>query len=236
MHNVSKLVHALTSLSTPDNRMRTERYYKTDPGEYASHDIFLGVPNVKVREISQAYSDLKFEPLSQLFESKYHEVRLATIFILVNQYQRTKDNQTRETLYQFYLQHLDCVNNWDLVDLSADKIIGSYLLDKPNKRKILYRLAKSKNLWHRRVSIIATWAFIRKQHFSDTLLLCELLLADQEDLIHKACGWMLREVGKRDQALLEAFLKQHIRKIPRTTLRYAIEKFNESKRHFFLSL
>ena len=156
---------------------------------------------------------------------------MTALFILIKQYEKA-DERKKKTIFDFYLKNTKNINNWDLVDLSAPKIIGDYLLEKP--RNVLYRLVKSKNLWKRRIAILSTFAFIKNNEFDDTLKISEMLLSDKHDLIHKAVGWMLREVGKRDQKTEEKFLKKHYLRMPRTMLRYSIEKFDEKKRKFYL--
>lgn len=205
----------------------SQRFFKTGKGEYAEGDIFLGVIVPEIREIAKKYKDIKLADIESLLHSKIHEERLTALLILVDKYKTTP-----EVVYNLYLENTKYVNNWDLVDLSADKIAGEYLFDKP--RTILDELAKSKNLWERRIAIMATFNFIKKNEFSETLKLAEILLRDQDDLVHKAVGWMLREIGKRDLKTEEDFLKKHAAKMPRTMLRYAIEKFPVGKRKQYL--
>lgn len=208
-------------------------FFKTGRGEYGEGDKFLGVTVPKQRVIAKKYSDLALPEISLLLKSPTHEERLTALLILVAQY--TKGNVvSQKKIYDFYLAHTAQINNWDLVDSSAQYIVGGYLLKKD--RKILYLLARSKSLWERRIAIIATWAFIREGDFCDTFAVAEILLSDKHDLIHKAIGWMLREVGKRDEAALEEFLVRHIKVLPRTTLRYAIERFGAQKRIRYLKM
>lgn len=208
-------------------------FFKTGKGEYGEGDVFLGVTVPKQRIVAKKYSELPFTQISQLLESPYHEERLTALIILVGQYKRG-DPFVQKQIYNFYLAHTKSINNWDLVDLSAHHIVGDYLVLRD--RKILYTLARSKNIWPRRIAIIATAAFIRQGSFADTLAIAEILLSDKHDLIHKAVGWMLREVGKRNQSVLEKFLVEHIPIMPRTTLRYAIERFPEQKRKQYLKM
>ena len=205
-----------------------QRFFKTSKGEYGEGDIFLGAKVPEIRSVIKNHKELSFKELQELLDSKIHEYRLAALLILVNQYTKTKS----ETIVEFYLGNTKNINNWDLVDLSADKIRGTYLLDKD--KKILYSLARSNNLWERRIAILSTFHFIKNNQFQDTLKISEILLKDKHDLIHKAVGWMLREVGKRDQELEESFLKKHYKSMPRTMLRYSIEKFKEKKRKKYL--
>jgi len=223
----------LKALADKKRAKNTSRLFKTGKGEYGHGDIFLGIPVGPQRKIAKKYQNLSLNKIERLLQSKIHEYRLVALLILVNNFQRTNDKQ-RKKIVDLYLKNYKQINNWDLVDLSASKIIGSYLLDKPKKRKTLYQLARSRNLWKKRIAIISTFTFIRNNQFQDTLIVSEILLNDNHDLIHKAVGWMLREIGKKNQAAEERFLKKHYRTMPRTMLRYAIEKFEEEKRQFYL--
>lgn len=198
-----------------------QRFYKTEPGGYAEHDRFLGTRVPDIRKLVIVYNDLSWIDLGRLLGSIYNEERLLALLILVNRYQKG-DRLERDKVYHFYLKHRHRVNNWNLVDSSAHHIIGAYLFDKP--RDLLFHLGDSEHWWERRIAIVATWYFIRKNDFSSTLVLAQKLLQDEHDLMHKAVGWMLREVGKRDELLLRGFLKKHAHQIPRTLLRYAIER------------
>ncbi len=209
-------------------------FFKTGKGEYGEGDIFLGVMVPESRKIAQKYKDLSFAELDKLIKSKFHEERLVALFILVFQY-KNGDDRTKNKIYKFYLSHTKYINNWDLVDLSASYIVGTHLLYQD--KKILIKLARSKHLWERRIAIIATFAFIYKGESDWTFRIAEELLKDKEDLIHKACGWMLREVGKRvKESRLEAFLRLHGAKMPRTMLRYAIKRLPEKKRLKYLKM
>ena len=210
-----------------------QRFFKTGKGEYGEGDIFLGIPVPKQRKIAKKYSNITLSNIQSLFGSKIHEYRLVGLLVLIFKYKESSVKD-KEKIFNFYLKNIKQVNNWDLVDLSAPNIIGDYLLDKD--RKILYKLAKSKNLWEKRISIISTYRFIKENNFNDTLKISEILLNDKHDLIHKAVGWMLREVGKKDQAIEEKFLTKYHKVMPRTMLRYAIEKFDENKRKFYLKI
>jgi len=206
-------------------------FYKTGPGSYAEHDQFIGVSVPVLRQIAKEFHSITLDELQALLESKINEERLLALIILVNQYQSSNE-QEKEKRFQFYLRQLKHVNNWNLVDASAHLIIGEHLLKRD--RKILLTLAKSDVLWERRISIVSTWYFIRNDDLDWTFKLAGLLLKDKQDLIHKATGWMLREAGKRDESQLTAFLDQHVDQMPRTMLRYAIEKFDERKRKSYL--
>jgi 3-methyladenine DNA glycosylase AlkD len=207
-----------------------QRFFKTGEGEYGFGDVFLGLTVPQSRKIALKYKDLSFEDIGMLLRSEVHEERLIALLILVHQFQNEEMLQRR--IYEFYLKNTKFVNNWDLVDLSADKIVGGYLSDKP--KVILYKLAKSKNLWERRIAMIATYHFIKNGEFEDAIGIAEALIEDQNDLIQKAVGWMLREVGNRDLAVEEKFLKKHYKIMGRTALRYAIEKFPEKTREKYL--
>ena len=207
-------------------------FYKTEPGDYAEHDQFIGVSVPVLRKISKEFQTLSLDEIQKLMESKVNEERLLALFILTLQYQKG-EAKVKNNLYQFYLRHLEHVNNWNLVDASAHLIMGDALMNK--KRGILLRLAASKMMWERRISIVATWAFIRKNDLEWTFKIAEILLKDKHDLIHKAVGWMLREAGKRDQKQLIHFLDAYGLKMPRTMLRYSIEKFPEQQRKFYLN-
>lgn len=221
----------LKKLKDPKKAKILSRFFKTGEGEYGEGDIFLGVTVPKQRQIAKKYIDLSLEELQKLLSGKIHEHRLTALLILVSKYGRANEALKKE-IFNFYLKNAKNINNWDLVDLSAPNIIGDFLLNK--EKLILYKLAKSKNLWEKRIAILATYTLIKKNQFEDTLKISEILLGDNHDLIHKAVGWMLREVGKRDQQAEESFLKKHYQNMPRTMLRYAIEKFSEAKRKFYL--
>jgi 3-methyladenine DNA glycosylase AlkD len=208
-----------------------QRFFKTGAGEYAEGDRFIGVTVPPIRKLAQDYRDLPLQEIHSLLCSAIHEERLLALLLMVSQFQRGNKLQ-RQTLYRLYLASTGQINNWDLVDVSAEHIVGGWLFDR--SRKPLYKLARSASLWERRIAIMATFHFIKRGEFSETLRLAERLINDEHDLIHKAVGWMLREVGKREQGVEEAFLQQHYRIMPRTMLRYAIEKFPEQRRQAYL--
>ena len=207
------------------------RFFKTGPGQYGEGDRFIGVTVPTTRKVAKEFKNLPLAEVKCLLHSDIHEERLLALVILVGRFEKG-DEAARKRIYDLYLANTKHINNWDLVDLSAPRIVGAYL--ETRSRKPLDCLAKSASLWERRISILATGWFIHYGEFADTLRIAEKLLHDKEDLIHKAVGWMLREVGKRDVALLEEFLGRHCRVMPRTMLRYAIERFPEEKRRKYM--
>ncbi|TSC76012.1 MAG: putative DNA alkylation repair enzyme [Parcubacteria group bacterium Gr01-1014_31] len=209
-----------------------QRFFRTGPGEYGEGDIFLGVTVPQTRAVARQFTDLALADVARLLSSAIHEERLCALLILVHRFQ-IGDEREQYRVFQFYLRHLRRVNNWDLVDLSAVNIVGAYLVGRPTA--LLARLAQSRNVWERRVAIVATFAFIRAGRFRPTFTLAQVLMADRHDLIHKAVGWMLREVGKRDAAALESWLRPRYQKMPRTMLRYAIERFPPPRRRAYLA-
>ena len=221
----------LIKLANPDKARLLQGFFKTGPGEYGEGDIFLGITVPNSRSIAKKYKDLPFDDIKELLDSKIHEQRLVAILLLVHNFENGDEKQKKD-IFNFYLTHTKKINNWDLVDLSCHKIIGDYLINKD--RNILYKLAKSDNLWERRISIISCFAFIKNNDFKDAIKLSKILLNDKHDLIHKAVGWVLREIGKKDQEIEEQFLKKHYKTMPRTMLRYSIEKFSEEKRKFYM--
>ncbi len=234
MSQFQQLKSELTALANPERARHSQRFFKTDKGEYAEGDIFLGLTNPQIHVLTKKYSSVDFPDLQELLNSKIHEERLLALLILVRKFQKAKkDSRLQYFIYNFYLKNTRNINNWDLVDLSAHKILGEYLL-RNQDQTILRHLAKSENLWERRISIISTMAFISERKFGETLAIAEILLNDEHDLIHKAVGWALREIGKKNQNVLETFLLQNYKKMPRTMLRYAIEKFPEDVRQKYL--
>jgi 3-methyladenine DNA glycosylase AlkD len=208
-----------------------QRFFKTGPGQYGEGDVFLGLTMGEQRLVSKKFKDLEIKDVQQLLNSEIHEKRMISLLILIAKYKKASEEGKKE-IFDFYIKNAKKVNNWDLVDVTSHKIVGDFLVDKD--RTILYEFARSDNLWEKRISIISTFAFIRNNDFSDSLKIAEILLHDKHDLIHKAVGWMLREIGKKDQSVLESFLKKHYKDMPRTMLRYSIERFEESKRKKYL--
>lgn len=221
----------LRQVADPQDAKALQWYFKTGPGEYGEGDVFIGVKVPKLRALVKEFWQAGERDVRRLLASRIHEDRALALFILVRQFEKGTEGDRRR-IYRLYLASTDRINNWDLVDLSAPNIVGGYLLNR--SRRPLYRLARSKSLWERRIAVLATFAFIREGDFDDSLAMAEHLLHAKEDLIHKAVGWMLREIGKRDVAVLEAFLDKHGTTMPRTTLRYAIERFPEAKRQGYL--
>ena len=228
---VKEIQKKLRELGNKDKAKKHQRFFKTGPGEYGEGDIFIGVTVPELRKRANEYKTITLKEVKQLLHSSIHEERLLSLFILIHRYSK-RDESEKRRVYELYLKNTKFINNWDLVDSSAGQIVGAFLFDK--SKKPLYDLVKSDNLWERRISIISTSYFIKRNQFSDTLKISKILLSDEEDLIHKAVGWMLREVGKRDMSVEEIFLKNHYKNMPRTMLRYAIEKFPESKRQRYL--
>ncbi len=224
---------ALQAYARPQKAKVAEWFFKTEKGNYGEGDVFIGITVPEQRIVAKQFLALPLPEIKTLLQSKIHEHRLTALCILVYRFQKA-DTAERKQIARFYIANRARVNNWDLVDASAAQILGVSLLKKD--RKILYRFARSKNLWERRIAIVATWAFIRANDHKDTLAISEMLLNDKEDLIHKATGWMLREVGKRSEKALVTFLDKNVRKMPRTALRYAIEKFAEKKRKEYLAI
>ena len=228
---LQQLRRELRRYASPKQALVLQRFFKTGPGEYGEGDRFIGVKVPQIRKVATNHHQTPGKDILGLLGSKIHEERLLALIILTIAFKKS-DDVKRKQIYLQYLKNTAYINNWDLVDLSSHEIVGAYLLDKP--RSPLYGLAKSASLWERRIAIVSTYHFIKNGEFSDTLRIATILLADKEDLIHKAAGWMLREVGKRDKAALDAFIARHACKMPRTMLRYAIERFPEKERQRIL--
>ena len=225
----SQIVKELRGLADDNKKIVLPRFFKTGKGEYGEGDKFVGVTVPATRSVAKRYKDVPYEVLEALLESEWHECRLCSLLILIEKYKREA-----ELAVSFYLSHMKGINNWDLVDLSAPYILGSFLVGSKD-RKILYQLAGSTNMWERRIAVVSTLMLIRHGQFNDTIRLAELLLDSRHDLMQKSIGWMLREVGKRDQDILVGFLEKYRRQMPRTMLRYAIEKFPMEQRKHFMS-
>lgn len=222
----------LEKVSTLDKREFFPRFFKTGKGEYGEGDKFIGVIVPNIRIIAKEYKTLGTKELSLLLNNEYHECRMCALFILIEKYKKA-DDDTKKQIVDFYLSHSHRINNWDLVDLSSKDILGEYLVEKKD-RKILYKLAKSELLWEQRIAVIATHTFIKNNDFTDIINLSEKLLSHKHDLMHKAVGWMLREVGKRDKTVLIKFLDTHYKDMPRTMLRYSLEKLTPEEKAYYM--
>ena len=222
----------IRALANKEIARHSLRFFKTDKGEYGHGALFLGVRAPKIRLIAKKHIDISITDMKTLIQSKYHEERFLGLIILVNKYAKTKDKKNRNQLYKIYVSSFKYINNWNLVDVTCPHVTGKHLIDKD--RTILYKWAKSEDLWTKRIAMISTFYFIRKNDLDDTFKIADMLLQDEHDLIHKAVGWMLREAGKRDIKKEETFLKKHYKTMPRTMLRYSIEKFPETKRQKYL--
>jgi len=221
----------LQQLGSEEKAKVLKRFFKTGPGEYGEGDVFIGVGVPELRKLVKEHPDITIEESVQLLKSRIHEERMLALLILVGKYSKGNEALKKE-IYELYLQNTKFINSWDLVDGSAHHIVGDFLMDK--SKEPIYCLAKSNNLWERRIAILSTFCFVKYDNYLETLKISEILLTDEQDLIHKAVGWMLREIGKRDILTEEIFLKKYYKRMPRTMLRYAIEKFPESKRQKYL--
>jgi 3-methyladenine DNA glycosylase AlkD len=230
---LARLSQQIHALSCPEQALLSQRFFKNGPGEYGEGDQFLGLKVPQVRAILPDTDLLSDVEVITLLRSPWHEERLLALLILVRRFEKArKDEPARARIVTSYLANTAWINNWDLVDSSAPQVLGSWLLT--HDRSILDKLADSKNLWEKRISILATQAFIRKGEFEDTLRLCARFLQHPHDLMHKACGWMLRESGKRDESVLRGFLDRHAKHMPRTMLRYALEKLPDNDRRHYM--
>ena len=231
LRNSQQVTAHLLTLGSEEMAVQSRRFFKTGEGEYAETEQFIGVRVPVLRKLAKQLQNISLPETSHLLESPYHEARHLALFMLVNRYQRGGSDE-RTQIFETYLAHTSYINNWDLVDASAYRILGPHLYR--GDRTLLFDFAQSENMWERRIAIISTLYFIKQNDYGDTFRLAEMLITDPEDLIHKAAGWMLREVGKRDKPSLDEFLKFHHRRMPRTMLRYAIEKHPEDQRQGYL--
>jgi 3-methyladenine DNA glycosylase AlkD len=229
--SVAQIEKELNELEDAETAAFLQKFFKTGRGEYGAGDLFRGVRVPVLRKLAAKYRQISLAESEKLLQSQFHEDRLLALFFIVRLFAKS-DEAGRKDIYRLYLDNTPFINNWDLVDSSAEHIVGAYLNDK--NREPLYRLAESSNLWNRRIAIMATFHFIKRGDFNETLTIAEKLLTDKEDLIHKATGWMLREVGKRNLDAEKIFLNQYYKKMPRTMLRYAIEKFPETERQKYI--
>ena len=234
MENIDVLKVELSAMSSPEKAQACSRFFKTGEGEYAAGDRFIGVTMPEQRRLAKKFYGLSVPELEKLLQNPIHEFRMTALIILVGQFKKG-NKERRQEIYELYLRNTEHINNWDLVDASAEFIVGPWLEDKSEQMRILEALAKSKSLWERRIAMLSTFAYIKKGQPLAALVVAEWLLNDEQDLIQKAVGWMLREIGKRCSIEVEeVFLKKHYRQMPRTMLRYAIEHFPEEKRHAYL--
>jgi 3-methyladenine DNA glycosylase AlkD len=231
-YRLAKVQKELRALKNSDHAKVLQRFFKTGPGEYAEGDLFLGLRVPQIRALAKQFAHLAVEDTLMLLRSPFHEERLLALLLMIHRYRKGTFSEQRR-IYHLYLKNTSHINNWDLVDASAEHIVGPFLENK--SKRILDRLARSKNLWERRIAVMATFHFIKHGDFSQTLKIAEILLKDREDLIHKAVGWMLREIGKRNLAEEDTFLRKHYLQMPRTMLRYAIERFSPRRRRQYLS-
>ena len=236
MNEYTQIEDELRALSDPQKQIDLPRFFKTGPGEYGEGDKFLGVVVPNIREVAKQHKDASMELLADMMQSEWHEVRMCALAIMVQQVKK-KDNAKRKAMLEFYLTQSTRMNNWDLVDLSAPAVVGEYLHNHPEERNMLYRLAESPLLWNNRIAVVSNLTLIKYGEFEDILKLAAYYINKDEklhDLMQKAIGWMLREVGKRDEATLVSFLNEYGKQMPRTTLRYAIEKFSPERRKKFM--
>jgi len=230
---LSSLKQELQSLANPEKAKILQGFFKTGKGQYGEGDVFLGLTSQQIQDIAKKFYQLNLKELQELLNSKVHDERMCALRILIIQYKKNKKNLLKKRqIFEFYLNNTKNINNWDLVDISCPHIVGDFL--QREGTEILKQLAKSQNLWDRRIAIVSTYTFIKKRNFGHTLAISDMLLKDEHDLIHKAVGWMLREVGKRNKNVLEIFLSTRYKEMPRTMLRYAIEKFDKEERSKWL--
>jgi 3-methyladenine DNA glycosylase AlkD len=232
--NSECILRELLALADPEKAKHLQGYFKTGKGQYAEGDVMLGITVPAMRAIVKRCPQLSFPEITKLLDSPYHEARATGFLLLVRQFGKARGEE-RKAIFEFYLHNAPKANNWDLVDISCRDVVGGYLIDHEEEREILYRLAESSNLWEQRIAMVSTWTLIHHHQFADALSIAEKLLPHPHDLIHKAVGWMLREVGKKDRPTLTHFLEKHLAAMPRTTLRYAIEHFAPDDRTRFLT-
>ncbi|MDR0843606.1 MAG: DNA alkylation repair protein [Tannerella sp.] len=231
--NAEFILQELQSVANQEKAGFLQGFFKTGKGQYAEGDVMLGIVVPVTRDIVKRNPPLPFDQIRILLDSPYHEARLAGLLFLVKQFKQSKTEKEKKAIFDFYLENARKANNWDLVDVTCRDVIGAYLLEKED-RGVLYQLADSENLWEQRIAIVTTWTFIKHHQYDDTLALAEKLLNHPHDLMHKAVGWMLREVGKKDKDVLVDFLEIHHKTMPRTALRYAIEHFTPEERAYFM--
>lgn len=228
---INKILKELKFKKNAEQAEVLSRFFKTGKGQYGEGDIFWGIKVPVLREISKKFIGASLKDIQGLLDSKVHEHRMVGMFILIEKYKKAEN---KREIYDFYLKNTRNINNWDLVDLTAPNIVGSFLKENKKERKVLYSLVKSSNLWERRIAILSTFTLLRENDFKDALKISEILLKDEQDLIHKAVGWMLRELGKRDKDVEVEFLEKYCKVMPRTMLRYSLEKFNIKERKKYM--
>lgn len=232
---MNQITSELRALANPEQAKNLARFFKTGKGQYGEGDIFLGIKVPVTRSlVTKHYKLTELVTITELLHSKYHEERLCALLLLVKKYEKALNKNERKLYFDLYLQNTEFINNWDLVDLSAPNIVGNYLFNTSQDKNLLFKLAKSDLIWDRRIAMLASFYYIRQKSFDLTLQLSEILITDKHDLMHKAIGWMLREVGKRDKTVLLKYLHAHYHELPRTALRYAIEHFDENEKKFFM--
>ncbi len=233
--DAKQVIAELDALGNPEKAAHSSHFFKSGPGQYGEGDRFIGVRVPEQRRIAKRHKGLHLEEVDRLLASPIHEHRLTGLLILVERFTNSLEEAFRQIFVDFFLTRLERVNNWDLVDLSAPKILGEHLLHHPEKRRMLFTMVQSTNLWERRVAVLATFPLLKKKQFEEILALAEILLSDPHDLMHKAVGWMLREAGKVDLTILERFLEKHAGTMPRTMLRYSIERLEPDQRRYFMN-
>lgn len=224
-------------MASKEKSLVLQRFFKTGKGEYSEGDVFCGitVPNIR-RCVKKFYSEIYFADMQYFLHSKYHEFRLFGLLILIEKYKKEKIFENKQKIIDFYINNLDYVNNWDLVDLTCYKLLGRFLYDFNLNRQLLYEFAVSKNMWKRRIAIVSTMYFVKKNDFADTLKIAKILIDDKEDLLQKAIGWLLREIGKKDINILKKFIFENIKSLQNITFNYATEKFTKDEKEYFKSL
>ncbi len=230
---INKIKEELQSHANLEKAKIYLRFFKTGKGHYGEGDQFIGLTMPEQRKIAQKYMNINIQDLTPLVTSPTHEYRMTALLILTYKYKKANED-TKKEIYDFYIKHYACINNWDLVDVTAPNIVGEYLLDRKSRRRILYEFATSDHLWKKRIAIISTFTFIKNEDFQDTINIAEILLEDKHDLIHKAVGWMLREMGKKNEKKLLDFLDKYHKTMPRTMLRYSLEKLDQDKKDFYM--
>jgi 3-methyladenine DNA glycosylase AlkD len=232
-----EILQALEQYARPNDAADVGKFFKSYEGGYSQHDQFLAIKVPCIRVVSRQYANLSLKDIEEVLESPFHEMRLLAVIVMANQAIAKKTTSEQKTaLFNLYLRRTDRINNWDIVDTSCRDVVGEYILEHPEKTDVLRQLAQSKDLWERRIAMVSTWAFIRKNQLDLPYEIAQTLLPDTHDLIHKAVGWMLRSAGDKNQDRLREFLTAHITQIPRTALRYAIEHFDPEERQYFLKL